>query len=111
MLRQEAVFTLLCGGLAFFALGWRPGILLGILAGWGDIALILWGVWTGMQKEARKAASGMHVLMAVRIVFLLALAVTAIRGRWNPALVFAGFLLYHVFFFIQLFHARLDEQK
>ncbi len=112
MVRQEAMGTALLVLLAVaFVPQQLPSALLGILAGWGDVILVLWGIWTGMQKEAPRAAAHMHRLMLVRILFLLGLTVVTIRSHWNPVLLFAGFLLYHVFFFIQLVQQPLDVKK
>ena len=112
MVRQEAVGTGLLALLAVLIIPQHlPAALLGILAGWGDIALVLWGIGQGMQKEAPRAAAHMHRLMFVRILFLLGLTVVTLRNHWNTVLLFAGFLLYHVFFFLQLVRQPLDGKK
>lgn len=87
------------------------GTVLGAAAGLSDTFQVLWGIHRGMRKEPDKAALAMHRTMFTRIAFLLCCTVLALRNRWQPVLVLAGFLVLNVGLIIQMVYCRLGCRK
>ena len=97
--------------LALILGGDARGAALGVAAGLSDTFQILWGIRRGMQKEPAPAALAMHRTMFTRIALLLCWTVLALRNRWQPVLVLAGFLVLNVGLIIQMACCRLGCRK
>ena len=97
--------------LALILGGDARGAALGTAAGLSDTFQILWGIRRGMRKEPVQAALAMHRTMFTRIAFLLCWTVLALRNRWQPVLVLAGFLVLNVGLIILMACCRLGCRK
>lgn len=97
--------------LALILGGDARGAALGTAAGLSDTFQILWGIRQGMRKEPAQAALVMHRTMFTRIALLLCWTVLALRNRWQPVLVLAGFLVLNVGLIIQMACCHLGCRK
>lgn len=97
--------------LALILGGDARGAALGTAAGLSDTFQILWGIRRGMRKEPAQAALAMNRTMFTRIALLLCWTVLALRNRWQPVLVLAGFLVLNVGLIIQMACCHLGCRK
>lgn len=97
--------------LALILGGDARGAALGTAAGLSDTFQILWGIRQGMRKEPAQAVLAMHRTMFTRIALLLCWTVLALRNRWQPVLVLAGFLVLNVGLIIQMACCHLGCRK
>ena len=107
LFRKQAVLAGCFLVLALVSGGDGRGAVLGTAAGLSDTFLVLWGIHRGMRKEPGKAALAMHRTMFCRIAVLLCWTLLALRYRWQPVLVMAGFLILNVGLIIQMARCRL----
>ena len=68
----------------------------GLLAGWGDNALVLRGIAQGMKKDFVKAAGHMHSTMFLRLGLLLIAVVLGFYLGLTAYSIFGAYLFLHV---------------
>ncbi len=94
--RQVLTGCLLAVGMACYTNGWPWAWLWGILAGWGDNALVLRGIAQGMEKDLVGAVRHMRGTMFLRLGLLLTAVVLGHYLGITAYSVFMAFIFLHI---------------